>query len=75
MSATVQEHLRVNLNYYIPLLYMFRLLVFICEHICEYLLGLLETYYSKNSLSLNKRTYFLIISSFNYLSLISQGYI
>ncbi|PMD66212.1 uncharacterized protein K444DRAFT_518098, partial [Hyaloscypha bicolor E] len=62
--------LTINLSIYISLLYFFRLFVFTYRGIYKYLLGLLEAYYSKNFLYSNKRAYFLIINSFNYLSLI-----
>lgn len=65
MSAAVQGYLTVDLNVYVSLLYFFGLVMFGCGRICEYLWGLLETYCSKNSLYPNKRTRFLIISSFN----------
>jgi hypothetical protein len=73
VSAAVQGYLAVDLNLYVPLLCFFGLVVFGCGQICKYLLGLLETYYSKNSLYPNKRTHFLIISSFNCSSSISRG--
>jgi hypothetical protein len=46
MSTAVQDHLTVDLNFYVPLLCIFGLLVFACRRICEYLFGWLETYFS-----------------------------
>ncbi|CZR67190.1 related to BCS1 protein precursor [Phialocephala subalpina] len=46
ISAAFEEHLTVDLNFYVPLLCIFGLLVFICRHIYECLLGLLETYFT-----------------------------
>jgi len=73
MSAAVQGFLTIDLNVYVPLLCFFGLLVFVCKRICEYLWELLETYCSKNSLYPNKRTHFLITSSFNCSSSTSRG--
>jgi hypothetical protein len=46
MSTAVQDHLMVDLNFYVPLLCIFGLLVFACRRICEYSFGWLETYFS-----------------------------
>jgi hypothetical protein len=73
MSAAVQGYLTIDLNVYVPLLCFFGLIVFGCGRICKYLWGLLETYCSRNSLYLNKRTHFLTMSSFNCSFSISRG--
>jgi hypothetical protein len=75
ISAAIQGYLAIDLNVYIPLLCFFGLFVFSYGRVYKYLFGLLKTYYYKNSLYSNTRTYFLIISSFNYSSSISWGYI
>ena len=54
MSAAVQWYLTIDLSVYVPLLCFLGLLAFGCGHICKYLWGLLETYYSKNPLYLNE---------------------
>ena len=54
LSTAVQGYLTVDLSLYAPLLCVLGLLVIGCGRICKYLLGLLETYCSKNSLYPNK---------------------
>ena len=61
MSAAAQVHLTIDLNVCIPLLCFFGFFIFGCGRVCKYLFGLLETYYCKNSVTIEYVQQFLDI--------------